>query len=478
MQKSIYLFLQSYKITTFDNNFIPALICFLLRNIDTPEILEVRQKICSDLISKKKDPLVWNYDDSGMYPDDLDDTFSALIAIHFTKPEFLTGENFIKITKLLGNAGPYQTWLYDKWTDTDTVVNSTIAYFLSLYKIHLPPLTDYIDTSFDSRYYTNFLVKYYFISRGYTGSKKQDIISKVTSIKPTTLLETALRFSTLINLGEKPNVIFEDLPLGNELYLDKGNVYKGCDALTYAFCLEALSLVIKEKTPLNVNTLLPKNARFNEILKTASKFDRTTALGWIAYSLYDDVADGDAPIETMYEANEIMIDLILDLKEKYPRVFIKKIFRKMHKATIWEIQNCRNLEKLPRFRKNPHHSGEKSLGFVFSCPVFPTRKIINYYREFLELKQLNDDAHDWKEDLDRGHITHANIGVARYMKKGGTNVYDYYWNHNMVGIIERYKMHIRRLIGFEFLKEDTTKMQNILNTLVRERDYFLHKYKS
>jgi hypothetical protein len=476
MQKFLNLFLQSYRVTKFDNNFIPALICFLLRKIDTPEILGIRQRICNDLISKRKDPIVWNYDDSGVYPDDLDDIFSALIAIHFTKPEFLTGENFIKITKLLGNAGPYQTWLYDKWHDVDAVVNSTIGYFLSLYKINLPPLTEYIDSSFDSKYYTNPLVKYYFISRGYSGIKKQEIIAKVESIKPTTLLDAALRFTILLNLGEKPSVVFEDLPLGNDLYLDKGNVYKGCDALTYAFCLEVFSLVKEEKPTLVLNTLLPRNERFNKIFKVANTFDTTTALGWIAYSLYDDVADGDAPVETIYEANEVMVDLILDLKETYPHDLIKKIFTRMHKACIWEIQNCRNIDKLPHFKK--HYSGEKSLGFIFNCPTFPTNKIVKYYREYLELKQLNDDAHDWKEDLNKGHITHANIGVARYIKKGGADIDNYYWNTNMLGIIKRYKMHIRRLQGFEFLKENVDKMHRILLSLERERDYFLKMYKS
>ena len=473
MQKFTKLFLQSYKTTTFDNNFIPALICFLLRNIDDPEIEKIRHDICTDLIEKKKDPLVWNYDDSGTYPDDLDDTFSALIAIHFTRPEFLTGENFIKITKLLGGAGPYQTWLYDTWHDVDTVVNSTISYFLSLYKINLPPLTEYIDATFDSKYYTNPLVKYYFISRGYQG--KLDLLAKVKVLQPKTLLETALRYSTLMNLGEKVDVVFEDLPIGNDLYLDK-NGYEGCDALTYAFCLEAFSLVKKETKPFVLNTLLPKTQRFNEIVKTAQRFDRTTALGWIAYSLYDDVADGDAPVETIYEANEIMIDLILELKDKYSKEFIKKIFTRMHRATIWELQNCRSLEKLPRLKK--HYSGEKSLGFVFSCPALPNRNIIKKYIEFLELKQLNDDAHDWKEDLDRGHITHANIGVARYMKKGGTDIERYYWNENMRGIIARYKMHIRRLKEFEHLKNDIIKMYRIQLTLERERDYFLKMYKS
>lgn len=469
-------FLQSYKSTTFDNNFIPALICFLLRNIDDHEIVATRKDIVASLLAKKKDPLYWNYDDSGLYPDDLDDTFTALIAIHFTQPEFLTGDRFIEITKLLGHGGPYQTWVYDKWHDVDTVVNSTIAYFLSLYKIHLPPLTDFIDNSFDSKYYTSPFVKYYFISRGYSGSKKAELIHKIQSLQPKTLLEAALQATSLLNLGESIEIEFGNMPLGNDLYLDKGNVYKGCDALTYAFCIETLSLVKTEKPKLKIETLLPINQRFEEIYRTASKFDETTALGWIAYSLYDDVADNDAPVETMYEANGIMIDLILNLREKYPREFIKKIFRKMHIATIWEIQNCRNKDKLPQFKR--HYSGEKSLGIIFNCPVFPTRSIIKKYTEFLELKQLNDDAHDWKEDLERGHITHANIGVFRYMRRGGTDIDSYYWNTNMLGIIARYRMHIERLGDFEYLKKDIAKMYRILLTLERERDYFLKMYKS
>jgi hypothetical protein len=140
---------------------------------------------------------------STSYPNDLDDTFCALSAIRLANPEMIDGKVLAKIVKLLVRnekieGGPYYTWLTQRkagyltmdsstdlqkniWYDIDPVVNANIAYFLSLENIYLPNLNRYIEEiiekkDYRSRYYFSPSSIIYFITRGYCGKNRQQLI--------------------------------------------------------------------------------------------------------------------------------------------------------------------------------------------------------------------------------------------------------------------------------------------------------------
>src|SRR5581483_3157393 len=106
------------------------------------------------------------------YPDDLDDTFVALIGLYEYDPNIIDGGVSAKIAKLLplmetNPGGPYRTWIVSpdtgpEWHDVDMVVNSNIGYFLSRLNVSLPNLAKFIekcvrDENIYSRYYPGFI---------------------------------------------------------------------------------------------------------------------------------------------------------------------------------------------------------------------------------------------------------------------------------------------------------------------------------
>jgi hypothetical protein len=93
-------------------------------------------------------------------------------------------------------------------------------------------------------------------------------------------------------------------------------------------------------------------------------------------------------------------------------------------ANTWETMYCRMVkegpvvhipEELPDYGdysiKFPPAAGHilgpvamfLNFGYGISSPE--VRNLISYFKHYLIAMQLNDDAHDWKEDLSRGHIS-------------------------------------------------------------------------
>lgn len=197
---------------------------------DIPIATGIQKKAIEFLLRNKSKSTTWNYWSNETteystfpYPDDTDDTFTALIALHKYSPDCISGtslaqivQGLVAIEKDIG--GPYYTW-YTKsqkpeWKDIDCVANAQIAYFLALRTINVPNLTSYIEgiiqtNKLTSQYYPTSLHCMYFVARWYSGqySEKlaQFILSYITSHEETiTLLEIALAISSLSHLKRLP----------------------------------------------------------------------------------------------------------------------------------------------------------------------------------------------------------------------------------------------------------------------------------
>jgi hypothetical protein len=225
------------------------------------------------------------------YPDDLDDTFSALIALVRHDRNLMDGHMLAAIAKMLTSrevdeGGPYKTWLASDnagaaWQGVDLVVNSTAGSFLSLIDVHLPRLEDFINGSvrrkiLSSPYYPGVFHVGYFLSRFYKQSQREGrsnaerailadvILAGLTKNNgdPITTLERAMGISAIVNLGymEKiASITVETLisQVEQEGFLpyafcidparDGKRCYAGASALTAAFCAEALAHYYSEK---------------------------------------------------------------------------------------------------------------------------------------------------------------------------------------------------------------------------------------
>src|SRR5476651_957181 len=169
----------------FHSTFSTSLILSTLNTVEeTLQVKKIKQKAAAFLLTQRTNHWSYNYwlrnsseANSMPYPDDLDDTFCALAALHQYNPKIINGEAMAKIVQLLTHnemteGGPYITWLVTKkadkkWKDIDIAVNSNIAYFLDINEVHLPRLTAFIekkveDEELTSTYYPSIYPIIYF----------------------------------------------------------------------------------------------------------------------------------------------------------------------------------------------------------------------------------------------------------------------------------------------------------------------------
>jgi hypothetical protein len=203
------------------------------------------------------------------YPDDLDDTFAALIALQKHNPQLISGDALAAITKLLigtevKEGGPYRTWIISPNTkgppnDPDIVVNSTVGYFLSLLGVPSPRISEYLtdvvrQQKFSSPYYPGFSQVAYFLSRYLKEEFSPFALPSLDCAA--TPLESAMIISTyfhcrqpekvtpemvknLINAVDKDG--WQPYPFCMDPAQNHVPFYAGSSALTAAFVAEALA---------------------------------------------------------------------------------------------------------------------------------------------------------------------------------------------------------------------------------------------
>lgn len=211
------------------------------------------------------------------YPDDLDDTFCALMALRFHDASLVNADCLGKVVKLLiatesQTGGPYQTWLVPPtsdpvWRDVDLAVNSNVAGFLQLVAGPLPNVTRLMeqaitDSALTSVYYPSVYPIVYYLARAYKGPAQAQLAEYILRQQRDghweTPLHTALAISSLTQLGradacvsgvrylraaQRPNGSWPAEAFCIDPAVGGQQHYNGAPALTTALALEALSRV-------------------------------------------------------------------------------------------------------------------------------------------------------------------------------------------------------------------------------------------
>lgn len=172
------------------------------------------------------------------------------------------------------------------------------------------------------------------------------------------------------------------------------------------------------------------------LLKTLSE---ASLWGWIAYTLYDDVLDLGS-VNSLLLANIALRQLttlfssILPKRDDWQDLF-QTTLDSVESAQSWELTNCRVATKthgtvidkpLPDYGDYTVLAN-RSLGHALgSCAVIMSlgytadsqevTQMMAFFKHSLIAQQLNDDAHDWEDDLRAGHI---NSVAALLLKKMG-----------------------------------------------------------
>lgn len=217
--------------------------------------------------------------------------------------------------------------------------------------------------------------------------------------------------------------------------------------------------------------------------------------GWLAYTIYDDFLDDEGRPVQLGAANWALRSSVLHFQAALPRhaafqKYVLATFTTIDDANTWEVAHCRFtvskdhlvIGPLPTFG-NRQRLAERSLGHTLTplavlttlgyppgSPVFEAASTA--LRHYVIARQLSDDAHDWMDDLKRGHITYV---VARLLKDAqlptGTHAWPkilprlerQFWHQTLPAIYRDIQRHLRqakRALGSPVIKD------SMLNALV------------
>ena len=181
--------------------------------------------------------------------------------------------------------------------------------------------------------------------------------------------------------------------------------------------------------------LLPKVVADSMNIKLDSKILQKLCLGslygWVSYTLYDNFLDDEfehwmLPVANIYFQK--LSEIYLNFRDTRIKEIFTNAIERMEEANIREADSCRfeiknklKLIDLPDYGEM-NILAEKSIGHALgplSVMMFANadnqdlENMDRFFRFYLMARQLNDDAHDWSEDLKRGQINAAGAMVLR-----------------------------------------------------------------
>lgn len=153
--------------------------------------------------------------------------------------------------------------------------------------------------------------------------------------------------------------------------------------------------------------------------------------GWLAYTIYDDFLDREGtplllPAANLFFREAIyLFDRVL-LPDTSFQYVSSEVLTAIDAANAWEVTHCQySHAQLQHFHDQliPDYGdltqlANKSLGHVlgpvalllsigYSPDANEVKQLIISLKHFIIARQLNDDAHDWRDDLTRGQINAA-----------------------------------------------------------------------
>ena len=240
---------------------------------------------------------------------------------------------------------------------------------------------------------------------------------------------------------------------------------------------ETICQNIIKKDPQKQITLLP--FYFYNSLKTNIIIQKETLLqlgainlsGWIAYRIFDDVLDNDAMPEYIPIAAKCLRDVVAYYNKNLPVEFqhiFDEIMDNTDEANAWERNNTFNTETIPDYG-DLKVLADKSLAHclgpvtILSLSGYDhgdmcVKHTISFFKNYIIARQLNDDAHDWQEDFEKGFINSAtSIILKKNNIKDIEEMQSVFWNESILEISDLIFTHIKNA------REDLDKISIIVD---------------
>jgi hypothetical protein len=206
-----------------------------------------------------------------------------------------------------------------------------------------------------------------------------------------------------------------------------------------------------------------------------AKLGLANLYGWLAYTIYDDFLDGEGKPELISTANVSMRRSLENFVGALPEnesfaAFVHHTFDAIDGANAWEVARCRfklgsaklQTGRLPDYG-NLEKLADRSLGHALApmavlaaagqgLDTDEAQKMFRAFRHYLIARQLNDDAHDWEEDLRAGLVTPAVVMVLKKIgvRPGKRDITElistgrhHFWHVVLPEICELMRSHVR-----------------------------------
>lgn len=210
--------------------------------------------------------------------------------------------------------------------------------------------------------------------------------------------------------------------------------------------IKILSTKIVARDELHEIALLPsffaENMRYSPKPSVVSDLCAMNLFGWIGYTVCDKILDGEDAINMLPVATicirEVSLILRQILTDDRDYALATEVLDFIDETNFWEHSTCKLkrtesgfvLPKLLPDYRNNLRLAEKSLGhilgplaLVLTSKGTRAQKLTNakmlrtFFEHYLIARQLNDDAHDWNEDLKAGFLNGASIMLMREWRK-------------------------------------------------------------
>lgn len=226
------------------------------------------------------------------------------------------------------------------------------------------------------------------------------------------------------------------------------------------------------------------------------KLGAANVFGWIAYTVYDDFLDEEGePIALslanvcLRESAEIFSTILP--KETGFADFAKKIFDCIDSANTWEVRHCRDAAHLPDYGDYTKLA-ERSLGHALTPLAIlfalgykeespEVHGVMQFFHHYIIARQLNDDAHDWEDDLKRGQINAVGAKVLHEASgkiHGEEELKKLFWEKTVVVVcqdMERHVAHARRALSDVSLVVDTAFFDGLLTKVEKSSEEALRE---
>lgn len=411
----------------------------------------------------RMDDGAWPFYDGGEAAD-LDTT---MVALRLVASEGLAGEQLAAIATLLTTheiqeGGPYRTSLDDE--DVDPAVNANIALFLRGQEVELENVGAFLERVKQeklpsSRYRSGAFL--HVLLASFQRADTQEALKEFV-----TLSEEGARpfirvfkgedevcygspaLSAAFALAHAPHVesvteesqrstMHIDLAAKVDVHWEQRISTLPIDARESTM---ALFRMMRDKDTDHAIAGLPKIfanafALGDSSEKWLTTLGAATLGGWMAYTVYDNILDDEAdPLQlsaaniAFREMNRLFEEIAAEVPGFGER--FHAIMDRVDAANQWEVTNCRAtirdekiiIDRLPSY-SDLRFLAERSLGHALSAialalmksNVTPTEinTVERWFIGYLSARQLNDDAHDWEEDLRHGHLNSVGLRLLR-----------------------------------------------------------------